>query len=81
MKANVEISTLDSLLDNLVFADVSPDELIKLGENVISKLIKIAQFSIEYLLFSQEYVTNCCVMLDSNYKSLYDNYTSVVEIA
>lgn len=81
MKANVEVKVLDELLDNIVFADITPDELMKLGETVICKLVKVMQFSIEYLLFSQEYITNCCVMLDTNYKNLFDNYQQVLEIA
>jgi len=36
----------------MVFADITSDELIKLGENVIAKLLRIMQYSIEYLLFS-----------------------------
>lgn len=52
LKANVEVTNLDSLLDNIVFADVTPDELMKLGENVLCKLVKVMQYSIEYLLFS-----------------------------
>ena len=39
LKSNVDITFLDSILDNLVFADVTSEELIRLGENVITKLI------------------------------------------
>lgn len=39
LKSNADITFLDSILDNIVFADVSSEELVRLGENVISKFI------------------------------------------
>ena len=45
------------------------------------KVVRLFQYTIEYLLFSQEYVTNCCATLDSQYKELYENYGSIIEIA
>ena len=39
------------------------------------------QYAIEYLLFTQEYVTGCCGTIDKQYEALHQNYNEVIEIA
>ena len=65
LKANIDISLIDQILDNLVFAHVDKQEIERFGESVLFKLVRILQYSIEYLLFSQEYITGCINMLDA----------------
>ena len=41
LKANVDISSIDCLLDNLVFAHVDKQEIERFGESVLFKLVRV----------------------------------------
>jgi hypothetical protein len=57
IKANVDLPKMSSLLNNLVFGYVDNEEIEKYGERATAKTIHLLQYSVEYLLYVQDYVT------------------------
>ena len=81
IKANVDLPKMSSILNNLVFGYVDSEDLEKYGERISAKTIHLLQYSVEYLLYVQDYVTKSWELLDSKYKELDEDYRIVYEIA
>ena len=65
-----DLSTLETYLENLIYSNVTEDEISSVPEGNIAKLIRIYQFIIEYLLNSQQ-------NLENNIKTLEEQNTSL----
>ena len=81
IKANVDLTKMSNLLNNLVFGYVESEDIDKYGERMSAKVIHLLQFSVEYLLYVQDYVTRSCEVLDAKYKELDEDYAIVYKIA
>ena len=53
-----DLSMLEAYLENLIYSNINEDEISSVPEGNVAKLIKIYQFSIEYLLNSQAKLEN-----------------------
>lgn len=81
IKANVDLPKMSSMLNNLVFGYVDSEEIERYGERMAAKTIHLLQYSVEYLLYVQDYVTKSCEILDSKYRELDQDYSIVYDIA
>ena len=50
-----DIQGLEKLLGNIADAQLAKDDLLKFGDKNVTKLFKVGQLSLEYLLFVQQY--------------------------
>ena len=53
-----DLSMLEAYLENLIYSNINEDEISSVPEGNVAKLIKIYQFTIEYLLNSQAKLEN-----------------------
>jgi hypothetical protein len=53
-----DLSMLEAYLENLIYSNINEDEISSVPEGNVAKLIKIYQFTIEYLLNSQTKLEN-----------------------
>jgi zinc finger protein DZIP1 len=60
----VDLKSLEGLLQNITFAQLDRDDLERLGDQHFIKLFKLSQLSIEYLLYTQSYLESLCKSLD-----------------
>jgi zinc finger protein DZIP1 len=51
----IDLSTLETLLSNITFANLERDDIERLGDAHFVKLFRVAQMTIEYLLYTQDY--------------------------
>ena len=68
-------------MNNLVFGYIESDDIDKYGDRMSAKVVHLLQYSVEYLLYVQDYVTRSCEVLDSKYKELDEDYAIVYQIA
>jgi len=68
----VDLKSLEGLLQNITFAQLDRDDLERLGDAHFIKLFRLSQYSIEYLLFTQNYLESLCKTLDVEYKHNYE---------
>lgn len=76
----VDLKSLELLLQNITFATIDRDDLERLGDNHFIKLFRLTQFSIEYLLYTQNYLESLCKSLDVQYKSTYEKTVKLEEM-
>lgn len=77
----LHLCNIGALLNNLVFGYVESEDIDKYGEKMAAKTIHLLQYSVEYLLYVQDYVTRSCEVLDAKYKELDEDYAVVYQIA
>lgn len=65
-----DLSVLEYYLENIVYSDITEDEIQSVPEGNIVKLIKVCQFTIEYLLSSQQKLEANCRNLESQNNQL-----------
>ena len=76
---DVDLKQLESLLQNITFAQLDRDDLERLGDQHFIKLFKLSQLSIEYLLYTQSYLESLCKALDLQYKHTYEKTHKIEE--
>lgn len=69
-----DIQGLEKLLGNIADAQLAKEDLLKFGDKNITKLFKVGQLSLEYLLFVQQYS-------DANLANSQQLYTEDAKIA
>lgn len=79
MNANVEkiveevdLRQLEALLQNLTYAHLDRDDMELLGDAHFTKLFRLAQLSIEYLIYTQNYLETLTKSLDLHYRNSYE---------
>ena len=60
----LDLHELEPLLENLTYASVNEDEMSRMGDAYFIKLFKLSQMSIEYLMYSQNYLETLTKTLD-----------------
>jgi zinc finger protein DZIP1 len=48
----LDLSTLESLLNNITYANLESEDFSRLGDDQFVKLFRISQMTIEYLLYT-----------------------------
>lgn len=59
-------------MQNVTFAELDAHDLDRFGEDNYLKLFRLCQMSIEYLIYSQNYLECLTRSLDMQYKNLYE---------
>ena len=65
---HADLAAINSVLDSLVYGEVSERDLARFGSTGPLKLFRLSQLALEYLLHSQEYLLALCRDLDLEYK-------------
>ncbi|CDW86485.1 zinc finger protein dzip1l [Stylonychia lemnae] len=76
----VDLKTLEALLQNITFAQLDRDDLERLGDMHFIKLFRLSQYSIEYLLYTQNYMESLCKNLDVEYRQTYEKTMKTEEM-
>jgi hypothetical protein len=69
-----DLTPIEGLLDNLVFANIDENDMQVMPENSVVKLVKTYQYLLEYLLYTQQ-------KKESENKFIEDNYKNVINDA
>ena len=74
---NVDLATLEQLLQNITYARLDRDDLERLGDSHFIKLFRLSQLSIEYLIYTQNYLETLTRSLDLHYKHSFEEARKV----
>jgi zinc finger protein DZIP1 len=55
VQKELDLATLETLLNNITYASLDREDLERLGDQHFLKLFRVAQLTIEYLLYTQDY--------------------------
>ena len=64
MTKEIDLHSLEALLNNITYANLEKDDLDRLGDQHFVKLFRMAQLTIEYLLYTQDYFLSVNKVLD-----------------
>ena len=67
----LDLSTLESLLNNITYANLESEDFSRLGDDQFVKLFRISQMTIEYLLYTQDYFQGVNKVLDTKAREWY----------
>ena len=81
IQKEIDLRALETLLQNITFAYLDRDDLERLGDAPFIKLFRLAQYSIEYLLYTQNYLESLCKTLDAEYRSTFERARKTEEAA
>ena len=72
----VDLVKLEGLLDNITYARLDRDDMERFGDEQFAtnflKLFRLSQMSIEYLVYTQNYLECLTRALDMQYKNAYE---------
>lgn len=51
----IDLSSLETLLNNITYANLDKEDMERLGDAHFVKLFRMSQLTIEYLLYTQDY--------------------------
>ena len=63
-----DLRQIEQILQNVTYAEVDREDLEKVGDAHFVKLFRISQLSIEYLIYTQNYLETLTKSLDVHYK-------------
>jgi zinc finger protein DZIP1 len=79
MNANVDqitqqldLKELEKLLQNITYARLDREDIEDVGTDNLLKLFRLAQMSVEYLIYTQNYLECLTRALDMQYKNAYE---------
>jgi zinc finger protein DZIP1 len=67
----IDLPTLETLLNNITYANLDREDLERLGDAHFVKLFRVSQLTIEYLLYTQDYFQSVNKVLDVKGKEWY----------
>ena len=67
----LDLATLETLLNNVTYAALDREDLERLGDQHFIKLFRVAQLTIEYLLYTQDYFQSVNKVLDLKGREWY----------
>jgi zinc finger protein DZIP1 len=67
----IDLPTLETLLNNITYANLDREDLERLGDAHFVKLFRVSQLTIEYLLYTQDYFQSVNKVLDVTGKEWY----------
>ena len=65
---NVDLRQLEGLLQNITYAELDRDDFERMGDQHFLKLFRLAQMSVEYLIYTQNYLETLTKSLDAHYR-------------
>ena len=74
---DVDLRQLENLLQNLTYAHLEQDDLERLGDQHFVKLFRLSQLSIEYLIYTQNYLETLTKSLDIHYQHSYEETNKI----
>jgi len=77
MISQVDLAQLEQLLQNLTYANLDREDLERIGDTHFIKLFRLSQMSIEYLIYTQNYLETLTKTLDLHYKQSYEETARV----
>ena len=75
----VDLRQLEGLLQNITYAKLDRDDMERFGDDTFLKLFRLAQMSIEYLVYTQNYLECLTRTLDLQYKNSIESTKGVRE--
>ena len=66
--STTDLGQLEQLLQNLTYANLDREDLERLGDTHFIKLFRLSQMSVEYLIYTQNYLETLTKTLDLHYK-------------
>ena len=66
--STVDLRQLEALLQNITYAQLDREDLERLGDAHFVKLFRLSQLSIEYLIYTQNYLETMTKSLDAHYE-------------
>ena len=76
---DVDLRQLECLLQNLTYAQLDREDIERMGDAHFVKLFRLAQMSIEYLIYTQNYLETLTKTLDLQYKHSYEETIKIRE--
>lgn len=73
MVRNNDLSPLEAYLENLIFSNVDENDMQIVPETSFVTLVRMYQYILEYLLFTQQKLENDNKVLESNYNQLIND--------
>ncbi len=73
----VDLKQLEGLLQNLTYAQLDREDLERMGDAHFVKLFRLSQLSIEYLIYTQNYLETLTKSLDVHYKQAYEDTVKI----
>lgn len=77
--AEVDVQELERLLGNITAASLRRDELARYGDDTFLKLFRLSQMSIDYLMYTQNYLEMLTQYLSMQYKNAHESTKNVRE--
>ena len=72
-----DLRQLEALLQNVTYAHLDREDLERMGDAHFTKLFRLSQLSIEYLIYTQNYLETLTKSLDLHYKHSYEETLKV----
>jgi zinc finger protein DZIP1 len=73
----VDLRQLESLLQNITYSLLDREDLERMGDAHFVKLFRLSQLSIEYLIYTQNYLETLTKSLDFHYKQAYEDTAKI----
>ena len=67
----IDLPSLELMLNNVTYANLDREDVERLGDQHFVKLFRIAQLTIEYLLYTQDYFQSVNKVLDVKGREWY----------
>lgn len=78
--STVDLVQLEQLLQNLTYANLDREDLERIGDTHFIKLFRLSQMSIEYLIYTQNYLETLTKTLDLHYKTSYEETARIRDL-
>lgn len=75
--SEVDLRALESLLQNITYSLLDREDLERMGDAHFVKLFRLSQLSIEYLIYTQNYLETLTKSLDLHYKQAFEDTTQI----
>ena len=75
--STTDLWQLEQLLQNLTYANLDREDLERLGDTHFIKLFRLSQMSVEYLIYTQNYLETLTKTLDLHYKQSFEETSRV----
>lgn len=76
--SEVDLKAYEGLLQNITYAKIDRDDVDRFTDDFV-RLFRLSQMSLEYLIYTQNYLECLTKALDLQYKTAYDRTKNVQE--
>lgn len=68
----MDLRSLESILQNITYSQLDREDLERMGDAHFVKLFRLSQLSIEYLIYTQNYLETLTKSLDFHYRQAFE---------